>query len=132
MIVSGVPDRQLPTAPLATEKAGKQSVTMLRRSVMAAGRHIVADHLADLLRPFPTDVTFVCIRDQRQPFITRLATNSRSAIVSRHGATLTISVCSAVDRVRNHPVDGSIIWPAPDDVTIGVPDRQVQPLFEEP
>ncbi|MDE3878705.1 transposase [Sinorhizobium meliloti] len=72
MIASGVPDCQLPTAPLTTEKAGKRSVAMLRRSVMTAGRHIVADHLADLLRPFPTDVTFVCIRDQRQPFIRAL------------------------------------------------------------
>jgi hypothetical protein len=132
MIVSGVPNRQLSIAPFATEKAGKQSVSMLRRSMIATGRYIVADHLADLLRPFPTVVTFVRIRDQGKPFITRLAANSRSAIISRHGATLTISVGSAVDRIHNHPVNGSIIWPAPDDLAIGVPDRQVQPLFEEP
>nr|WP_234895458.1 hypothetical protein [Sinorhizobium meliloti] len=36
MIASGVPDCQLPTAPLTTEKAGKQSVAMLRRSVPKA------------------------------------------------------------------------------------------------
>lgn len=79
MIVSSVADRQLPPAPLTTEKTGKQSVAMLRRPVMSAGRHIIADHLADLLRPFPTNIAFVCIRDQSQPFIARLAANSGSA-----------------------------------------------------
>lgn len=34
MIASGVPYRQLPTASLATEKAGKQSIAMLWRSMM--------------------------------------------------------------------------------------------------
>lgn len=36
---------------------------MLRRPVMSAGSHSIADHLADLLGPFPTDIAFVGIRD---------------------------------------------------------------------
>jgi len=132
MVVPCVTNRQLPGAPFAAEKAGKQCVAVLRRSMMAARGYTVADHLADLLRQFPTDIAFVRIREQGKPFITRLAANSRSATVSWHRTTLTISTSAAVDRVLDHPVNGRIVWFTPEDIPIGTPDRQVQPMFEEP
>ena len=69
----GVANRQFAAAPPTADKTGKQGIAMLGRSVMPARRHIVADHLADRLRPLPTDVTFMGFRDQRQPFLARLA-----------------------------------------------------------
>jgi len=42
-------------------------VAVLECAVMLACRHVVAHHFADCLRPFPTHVTFMDARDQRQP-----------------------------------------------------------------
>src|SRR3981081_2331040 len=67
-----VADRQLASATPAADKAGEQSVAVLRRSVMSACGQVVAHHLADRLRPLPADVTLMDAWDQRQPFGPRL------------------------------------------------------------
>src|SRR5258707_7837654 len=51
-------------------------------------------------------------------------------ILSRHDSYH--SVGAAVDRVRDHPVDGRIVRPAPDHVAIIALGGQVQPMLDEP
>lgn len=50
----------------------------------------------------------------------------------RHHASLTISIGAAVDRILDHPMDGGIGRPAPDDITIGASGRQIQTMLQEP
>jgi len=71
MLGACVAERQLASTTPAADKAGEQSVAVLRRSVMSACGHVVAHHLADRLRPFPADVTLMDAWDQRQPFGSR-------------------------------------------------------------
>src|ERR1700733_8818642 len=132
-----VADRQLASATPAADKAGEQSVAVLRRSVMSACGHVIAHHLADRLRPLPADVTLMDVWDQRQPFGSRLTTAPWSdhvccGIISCRDTTLTIGVGAAVDRVLDHPVDGRIVRPAPDHVAIIALGGQVQPMLDEP
>src|SRR6266478_4939747 len=132
-----VADRQLASATPAADKAGEQSVAVLRRSVMSACGQVVAHHLADRLRPLPADVTLMDAWDQRQPFGSRLTTAPGSdhacgCIISCRDTTLTIGVGAAVDRVVDHPVDGGIVRPAPDHVAIMALGGQVQPMLDEP
>src|SRR5258708_1114696 len=129
-------DRQLASTTPAADKAGEQSVAVLRRSVMSACRHVVAHHLADRLRPLPADVTLMDAWDQRQPFGSRLtmapgSDHSCCCIISCRDTTLTIGVGAAVDRVRDHPVDGRIVRPSPGPVAIAL-GGQVQPTLDEP
>src|SRR5258707_8418718 len=51
-------------------------------------------------------------------------------ILSRHDSYH--SVGAAVDRVRDHPVDGRIVRPAPDHLAIVALGGQVQPMLDEP
>src|SRR3984893_14619508 len=130
-------DHQLASATPAADKAGEQSVAVLRRSVMSACGQVVAHHLADRLRPLPADVTLMDAWDQRQPFGSRLTTAPGSdhacgCIISCRNTTLTIGVGAAVDRVLDHPVDGGIVRPAPDHVAIMALGGQVQPMLDEP
>src|SRR6266852_2052502 len=74
MLGACVADRQLASTTPAADKAGEQSVAVLRRSVMSACGQVVAHHLADRLRPLPADVTLMDAWDQRQPFGSRLTT----------------------------------------------------------
>src|SRR6516162_8873446 len=74
MLGACVADHQLASATPAADKAGEQSVAVLRRSVMSACRQVVAHHLADRLRPLPAVVTLMDAWDQRQPFGSRLTT----------------------------------------------------------
>src|SRR6266404_6409922 len=53
MLGACVADRQLASATPAADKAGEQSVAVLRRSVMSACGQVVAHHHADRLRPLP-------------------------------------------------------------------------------
>src|ERR1700730_10432689 len=137
MLGAGVADHQLASATPAADKAGDQSVAVLRRSVMSARGHVVAHHLADRLRPLPADVTLMDAWDQRQPFGSRLTTAAGSdhaccCIISCRDTTLTIGVGAAVDRVLDHPVDGRIVRPAPDHLAIMALGGQVQPMLDEP
>src|SRR5258706_11939731 len=137
MLRARVADRQLASTTPAADKAGEQSVAVLRRSVMSACGHIVAHHLADRLRPLPADVTLMDPWDQRQPFGSRLTTapgsdHSCCCIISCRDTTLTIGVGAAVDRVLDHPVDGGIVRPAPDHFAIMALGGQVQPMLDEP
>src|SRR3546814_8510435 len=94
---------------------------------MPARGHIVAHHGADRLCPFPTYITFMAARDQRQPFLARLAASARPnerGAKSRCDTRLTIGVGAAVDQVLDHPVDSCIVRPAPDDVAIVALCRQ--------
>src|SRR3981189_957811 len=50
MLGARVANRQLASTAPAADKAGEQSVAVLRRSVMSARGHVVAHHLADRLR----------------------------------------------------------------------------------
>src|SRR5260370_20165224 len=59
MLGACVADHQLASTTPAADKAGEQSVAVLRRSVMSARGHVVAHHLADRLRPLPADVTLM-------------------------------------------------------------------------
>src|ERR1700738_4127344 len=132
-----VADRQLASTTPAADKAGDQSVAVLRRSVMSAREHVVAHHLADRLRPLPADVTLMDAWDQRQPFGSRLTTAPGSdhaccCIISCRDTTLTIGVGAAVGRVLDHPVGGRIVRPAPDHVAIIALGGQVQPMLDEP
>src|SRR5882724_11290345 len=136
MLGAGVADRQLASTTPAADKAGEQSVAVLRRSVMSACGHVAAHHLADRLRPLPADVTLMDARDQRQPFGPRLTTAPGSdhaccCIISCRDTTLAIGVGAAVDRVVDHPMDGRIARPAPDHVAIRALG-QVQPMLDEP
>src|SRR6202158_4625679 len=97
MLGACVADRQLASTTPAADKAGEQSVAVLRRSVMSACGHVVAHHLADRLRPLPADVTLMDAWDQRQPFGSRLTTapgsdHSCCCLISCCRTTLTISV----------------------------------------
>src|ERR1700680_2321884 len=137
MLGARVANRQLASTTPAADKSGEQSVAMLWRSVMSARGHVVAHHLADRLRPLPADVTLMDAWDQRQPFGSRLTTAAGSDhpccyIISCRDTTLTIGVGAAVDRVRDHPVDGRIVRPAPDHLTIMALGGQVQPMLDEP
>src|SRR6266404_4952303 len=137
MLGACVADHQLASATPAADEAGEQSVAVLRRSVMSACGQVVAHHLADRLRPLPADVTLMDAWDQRQPFGSRLTTAPGSdhacgCIISCRDTTLTIGVGAAVDRVLDHPVDGRIVRPAPDYVTIMALGGQVQPMLNEP
>ena len=132
---SRVADCQLASAAPAADKTGKQGVSVFGGSVMPARGHVVADHLADRLCLLPADVTFMGIRDQRQPFVASLATALRTGacyLISRHHPTFTIGIGAAVNRVLDHPVDGRVIWPAPNHVTIVALGRQIQPMLDEP
>src|SRR3984893_15354771 len=136
MLGACVADRQLASTTPAADKAGEQSIAVLRRSVMAASGHVVAPHLADRLRPLPADVTLMDAWDQRQPFGSRLTTAPGSdhpccCIISCRDTTLTIGVGAAVDRVVDHPVDGRIARPAPDHVAMIALGGQVQPMLDE-
>src|ERR1700688_3600804 len=137
MLGACVADHQLASATPAADKAGEQSVAVLRRSVMSACGHVVAHHLADRLRALAADVTLMRACDQRQPFGSRLTTAPGSdhacgCIISCRDTTLTIGVGPAVDRVLDHPVDGRIVRPAPDHVAIMALGGQVQPMLDEP
>src|SRR6202166_3094327 len=137
MLGACVADHQLASATPAAEKAGEQSVAVLRRSVMSACGQVVAHHLADRLRPLPADVTLMDAWDQRQPFGSRLTTAPGSdhaccCIISCRDTTLTTGLGAAVDRVLDHPVDGRIVRPAPDHVAIIALGGQVQPVLDEP
>src|SRR6202040_2272796 len=137
MLGACVADHQLASATPAADKAGEQSVAVLRRSVMSARGQVVAHHLADRLRPLPADVTLMDAWDQRQPFGPRLTTAAGSdhaccCIISCRDTTLTIGVGAAVDRVLDHPVDGGIVRPAPDHLAIMALGGQVQPMLDEP
>src|SRR6266404_8974709 len=137
MLGARVANRQLASTTPAADKAGEQSVAVLWRSVMSACGQVVAHHLADRLRPLPADVTLMDAWDQRQPFGSRLTTapgldHACGCIISCRDTTLTIGVGAAVDRVLDHPVDGRIVWPAPDHVAIIALSGQVQPVLDEP
>src|SRR5262249_23048763 len=122
MLGAGVTDRQLASATPAANKAGEQGVAVLWRPVMAVRGHVVAHHLADRLRSFPADIALVDIRDQSQPFGSRLTAAPGSdhscCIISCRNTALTIGVGAAVDRVLDHAMDGRIIRPAPDHLTV--------------
>src|SRR6202163_2448294 len=136
MLGACVANRQLASTTPAADKAGEQSVAVLRRSVMSACGHVVVHHLADRLRPLPADVTLMDAWDQRQPFGSRLTTAPGSDhscfIISCRDTSLTIGVGAAVDRVVDHPVDGRIARPAPDHLAIMALGGQVQPMLDEP
>src|ERR1700682_3877671 len=137
MLGASVADHQLASTTPAADKAGEQSVAVLRRSVMSACGQVVAHHLADRLRPLPADVPLMDAWDQRQPFGSRLTTAPGSdhacgCIISCRNTSLTIGVGAAVDRVLDHPVDGGIVRPAPDHVAIMALGGQVQPMLDEP
>src|SRR3984957_20433368 len=130
MLGACVADRQLSSTTPAADKAGEQSVAVLRRSVMSACGHVVAHHLADRLRPLPADVTLMGAWDQRQPFGSRLTTAPGSdcaccCIISCRDTTLTIGVGAAVDRVVDHPVDGRVARAVADYVAIIPLARQI-------
>ncbi len=108
---------------------------MFGGSVMSARWQVVTHHVADRLRPFPTDITLMRTRDQRQPFGACLAAafgSNACCIIARHNTALTIGVGAAVARVVDHPVDGRIIGPAPDHVTVLAFCGQIQTVLEEP
>src|ERR1700722_193675 len=137
MLGACVADRQLASTTPAADKAGEQSVAVLRRSVMSACGHVVAHHLADRLRPLPADVTLMGAWDQRQPFGSRLTTAPGMDHVCRchifcRDTTLTIGVGAAVDRVVDHPVDGRVARAVADYVAIIPLARQIQPMLDEP
>lgn len=48
------------------------------------------------------------------------------------GAGLAVSVGATVDRVRDHPMDGGVTWPAPDDIAMALPRRQLEAMLMEP
>src|SRR5919106_110343 len=58
-----VSHRELAATASAADKSGQQCIAMLGGSVVPARGHIVADHLADRLSPFPTDIAFMAARD---------------------------------------------------------------------
>src|SRR6202048_2885787 len=123
MLGARVANRQLATTTPAADKAGDQSVAVLRRSVMSARGHVVAHHLADRLRPLPADVTLMDAWDQRQPFGSGLTTAAGSdhpccCIISCRDTTLTIGAGAAGDRGVGHPGGGRIVRPAPDHLAI--------------
>src|SRR5882724_2742697 len=130
-----VAHRELAAAAPAADKPREQRVAMLGRPVMPARGYVIAHHLADRLRPLPTNIALMGARDQRQPFLPRPALDTGSnggRAKSRRDTSLTIGVGAAVDRVLDHPVDGRIARPAPDDVAIVAPGRQIQAMLEKP
>src|SRR3546814_19087002 len=96
---------------------------------MPARGHIVAHHGADRLCPFPTYITFLAARDQRQPLLARLAASARPngrGPNSPCHTKLTIGVGSALDRVLDHPLAGCPVLPAPDYVSHVAVSRPIQ------
>jgi hypothetical protein len=57
-----VSHRELAAATPASDKPGEQCVAMLGRAMMRALGYVVAHHLADRLRPLPTDIAFMAAR----------------------------------------------------------------------
>ena len=94
-----VADRQLASTTPAADKAGEQSVAVLRRSMMPACGHVVAHHLADRLRPLPADVTLMDAWDQRQPFGSRL-----SRFAGKSGAQFRAGGLPIRDRLPHEPM----------------------------
>src|ERR1700676_3949520 len=132
---AGVTDRQLPAAAPAAHQARKQRVAMLGRAMMTARRHVVAHHPANRLCPLPVDIAFMGAGRQRQPLAARLAAAlhlGARTIMARRGASLTIRIGTAVDRIVDHPVDGGIAGPAPGDIAVVAPCGQIKPVFVEP
>src|SRR5262245_60844310 len=108
---------------------------MLGRAMMTARRHVVTHHLADRLRPFPVDITFMSARHQRQPLAARLAaflhSNARTVITCRDTG-LTIRIGAAVNWIVDHPVDSGITGLAPSDIAVVAPCGQIEPMLDEP
>src|SRR5215831_17072978 len=87
---------------------------MLGRAMMAAGWYVAADHLANRLGLFPTDIAFMGVRHERQPIGTCLPARLHAGdpVACRHGR-LTISIGAAVDGVLDHPMDGGVVRSPP-------------------
>ena len=130
-----VAGNQFATAATAAEEAGEQRIAVLGRAVMPARRDVVADHPADRLRTLPVHVALVRAGLQRQPFGARSLAACHlhaCAIVARHRASLTIGIGTAVGRIAYDAVDHRVTGPAPDDVAVGSPARQIEAMLMEP
>src|SRR5205823_5830015 len=94
-----------------------------------------AHHLADCLGLLPANIARMGVRHQRQPIAARLAANlhaDASGIIARRDGRLTISIGAAVDGVRDHSVDGGVVWTPPSRLAILVPHRQIEIMLVEP
>src|SRR5262252_5235449 len=108
---------------------------MLGSAMMTARRHVVAHHPANRLRLFPVDVAFMSAGYQRQPLAAGLAACLHSharAVIALRDTRLTIRIGTAVDRIVDHPVDGGVAGPAPIDIAVVAPCRQIKPMLDEP
>ena len=126
---------QLATAATAAEEASEQCIAVLGRAVMPAGGDVVADHPADRLRTLPVHITLVRAGFQRQPFgaRSRAARHPHArAVVARHRTGLTIGIGTAVGRIADDAVDRRVTGPAPNDVAVASPARQIEPMLMEP
>src|SRR6266853_5778062 len=94
-----------------------------------------SDRVLDALEGFPAYVAFVGLRDQCQPLLAGLAPIAlarRAALVARRALALTVGVCAAVGRVRQHLVDGPVRWALPVDLSTRRRSRQLQAMLVEP
>src|SRR5208282_6324975 len=108
---------------------------MLRCPMIAAGRYVTANHLADRLGLLPANIALMGVRHQGQPIAARLAANlhaDASGIIARAGSCLTIGIGAAVDRVCDHPVNGGVVWAPPSRLAILALHRQIETVFVEP
>ena len=132
---AGIAKGQLAAATAAAKQAGEQRIAVLGRTMVPAGRNIVADHLANRLGLLPADVALMGVRHQRQPIGARLAAHSHAdgegTIVRRH-SRLAVSIGTAVDRVRDHPMDGGVAWTSPGRHSILAFGGQLKVVLMEP
>src|SRR4051812_34795517 len=102
---------------------------------MATGGDVAADHLADRLGLLPADITLMGIRHQRQPIAARLSADPQANAgrrIARSDGRLAIGIGAAVDRVLNHPVDGSVVWTPPHRLAVLALHREIEIMLVEP
>src|SRR6056297_1486835 len=69
-----VGDRQLATTSATAKQSGKKCGATFDSTLGLKAMIVLGDHRFDTLKILLSDVAFVMILDQRNPFITRLAT----------------------------------------------------------
>ena len=131
MLFAGVANRQLTPTASTAQKPRQKGRTMLGCAVMSALRDVITDHLADCLCSFPTYVAFMCARLQCQPFITILPASNRRPEPHRCPG-LAVGIGSAIGRIDDHTMDGSVGWPLPNNVTLLAKGGQFKVMFKEP
>jgi hypothetical protein len=75
---AGIAHRQLMTAPPATQESGQKCLSIASRTQQLATQQVVLNQLLDLLKALPAHISFMCVRDERQPLLTGLSAISGS------------------------------------------------------